>query len=166
VLGHIGRNHYFRALLAEFSAAPDGGVLAGSPPAAGGCRFPPVRLTRVLAVLLVIGAVIPAVALAHRRANRAERTAILAAVVKQHQLNKAQASCQVVTISTVNQSYAALTWPTKLSPTCLRVAANGVIIEHRTSRAWRFVAVGSSLRCPIEGVPTRVAHDLGVCPDS
>jgi hypothetical protein len=119
---------------------------------------------RVFVVLLVGLALMPAAALAHRRATKAERVAILAAVVRQGQLSKAQAACQVVTISTVNHNYAAMTWPAKLSTACMRVAANGVIIEHRTTRGWRFVTVGSSFRCPIKGVPTRVGRDLGVCP--
>jgi hypothetical protein len=75
----------------------------------------------------------------------------------------AQAGCQVVTISTANHSYAAVTWPKKPSRACTRVAANGVIIEHRRTPGWEFVTVGSSFQCPIKGVPTRVAHDLGVC---
>ncbi|MGN6870107.1 MAG: hypothetical protein ACTHMY_17095 [Solirubrobacteraceae bacterium] len=123
-----------------------------------------MRRTRVLIVLLAALAVMPAVAVAHRRATKPERTAILAAVVRQHQLSKAQADCQVVTISTVNQRYAALTWPKRLSRACMRVAANGVIIEHRTTRGWRFVTVGSSFKCPVKGMPIAVARDLGVCP--
>ena len=123
-----------------------------------------MRHARVLIVLLVALAVVPAAALAHRRATRAERATILAAVVRQHELSPAQAACQVVTISTVNQSYATLSWPRKLSSACLRVAANGVIIEHRTTHGWRLVAVGSSFRCPIKGVSAAVARDLRVCP--
>jgi hypothetical protein len=45
----------------------------------------------------------------------------------------------------------------------MRVAANGLIIEHQTSHGWQFVTVGSSFSCPIKGVPTLVARDLGVC---
>lgn len=116
----------------------------------------------MFAVLAVL-AVLPAVAIAHRRAIKPERTAILAAVVRQHQLSKAQARCQIVTVSTVNQRYAALTWPSKLSRACMRVAANGVIIEHRTTGGWRFVTVGSDLRCPIKGVPVAVSRDLRIC---
>ena len=108
-------------------------------------------------------ALVPAVALAHRRPSKAERTAILVAVVRQHQLSEAQAGCQMVTISTVNDRYAALTWPHKLSSACEKVAANGVIIEQRGAHGWQFVTVGSSFHCPIKGVPARVARDLGVC---
>ena len=120
--------------------------------------------TRVIAASLLAIALIPAVAFAHRRATKTERAAILAAVVKQGQLSSAQAACQVVTISTVNQQYAATTWPRKLSRACQRVAANGVIIEHKTAGRWKFVAAGSSFQCPIKGLPSRVARDLGVCP--
>jgi hypothetical protein len=126
--------------------------------------LPTVKLARVFVVLLLGVALIPAAALAHRRATKPERAAILAAVVRQGELSKAQAACQVVTISTVNHNYAAATWPAKLSRACMRVAANGVIIEHRTARGWKFVTVGSSFRCPINGIPTRAARDLGVCP--
>jgi hypothetical protein len=125
---------------------------------------PAMRSARVLIVLLAALGLVPAAALAHRSATKAERTAVLAAVVRQHQLSNAQAACQVVTISTANQGYAALRWPKRLSHACQRVAANGVIIEHRTAHGWRFVAVGSSFRCPIKGVPAAVASDLGVCP--
>jgi hypothetical protein len=115
-------------------------------------------------VLLAALAVAPAVAVAHRGATKSERSAILAAVVRQHQLSKAQATCQLVTISTVNQRYAALTWRKHLSRACMRVAANGVIVEHRTAGGWRFVTVGSSFKCPVKGVPIAVARDLDVCP--
>ncbi len=123
-----------------------------------------MNATRVIAASLLAITLIPAAALAHRRATRSERAAILGAVVRQRELSKAQAACQVVTISTVDQHYAALTWPRKLSRACSRVAADGVIIEHRASRGWKFVTVGSNFRCPIKGVPARVARDLGVCP--
>lgn len=122
-------------------------------------------MNRLLALIVVVTAiaVVPAVAFAHRRATRSERTAVLKAVVRQGQLSHAQAACQKVTISTVDRRYAATTWPTKLSRACMRVAANGVIIEHDTSRGWGFVTVGSSFQCPIKGIPMHVARDLGVC---
>ena len=122
-----------------------------------------MKRTYVLIALLVTAVALPASALAHRRATRAERSAILAAVVGQHELSKAQAACQIVTISTVNRNYAAVTWPARLSRACMRVAANGVIIEHRESGRWHFVTVGSAFRCPIKGVPIHVARDLAVC---
>ncbi len=123
-----------------------------------------MKRSRVLVCLAVaLGIALPAAAVAQRRATKSERTAILKAVVRQHQLTKAQAACQTVTISTVNTRYATTTWPSHLSHACLRVAANGVIIEHKTTRGWTFVTVGSDFRCPIKGVPARVARDLKVC---
>ena len=123
-----------------------------------------MRPTRLLALLLAAATLMPAAAFAHRRATRAQRSAILAAIVRQGQLTKAQAACQKVTISTVNSSYATSTWPKKLSKACMQVAANGVIIEHRTKRGWGLVADGSSFKCPIRHLPAAVARDLGVCP--
>jgi len=122
-----------------------------------------MRRARIMIVLALAVMLMPPVALAHRRASRTERAAILAAVVHQRQLSTTQATCQVVTISTVNQSYASLRWPAKLSRSCAGVAANGVIVEHRTSRGWLFVTVGSTFKCPIKQVPTQVARDLGIC---
>jgi len=119
-------------------------------------------LVAIGAALVVLGVLAPA-ALGHRLASKTQRAAILQAVVHQGQLGKAQANCQTVTISTVNREYAALSWPPKLSRACLKVAANGVIIEHGTSRGWQLVTVGSSFSCPVKGVPTPVARDLGVC---
>jgi hypothetical protein len=119
--------------------------------------------TRLAVVFLAALLLIPAAALGHRRATKAERSAILTAVVHQRQLSKAQAACQVVTVSTVDHNYATTTWPARLSRACMRVAANGVVIEHRTRQGWHFVTVGSSFQCPIKGVPSRVARDLGVC---
>jgi hypothetical protein len=119
--------------------------------------------TAAVVLLLLLLTLIPGSASAHRRASKAERAAILAAVVRQGQLSNAQAACQVVTISTVNRHYAVTAWPKKLSSACKRVAANGMIIEHRTKRGWRLVTVGSSFRCPVKGVPSPVARDLGVC---
>jgi hypothetical protein len=114
-------------------------------------------------VLVAATALVPAAAVAHRRATKSERTAILKAVVRQGELSHAQAACQKVIISTVDHRYASTTWPAKLSRACMHVAANGVIIEHKTSHGWQLVSVGSSFRCPIKGVPRRVARDLGVC---
>lgn len=123
-----------------------------------------MNATRTALGAAVVAALTPAVALAHRPATASERAAVRAATVRQHQLSSAQATCQVVTISTVNDSYAELAWPQKLSSACRRVAANGVIIEHQTSRGWQLVTVGSTLQCPIKDLPTPVARDLGVCP--
>jgi hypothetical protein len=121
-----------------------------------------VKRWTLLAVAM-IAVLAPAAALAHVRADRTQREAILVAVVRQHQLSRAQARCQVVTISTPDRRYASLTWPRRLSSSCRRVAANGVIVEHWTRRGWQFVTVGSSFRCPVRRIPAQVSRDLGIC---
>jgi hypothetical protein len=114
------------------------------------------------AAILVLG-LTASTALAHRVASKAQRASILNAAVQQRELTKAQAPCLVVTISTVNSRYAAVSWPQKLSHACERVAANGVLVERETSSGWRFVTVGSSFSCPVRGIPMSVAKDLGIC---
>jgi hypothetical protein len=121
-------------------------------------RFIPVFL------LVALLAALPAVADAHRPATKTQRTAIVAAVVRQHELSKAQAACQQVTISTVNPAWAALSWPVHLSKACEKVAANGVIIEHFRANAWHFAFVGSDVKCTAGGMPATVGRDLlGSC---
>jgi hypothetical protein len=120
-------------------------------------------MRRWLPIVLLTLALLPAAAFSHTPATATQAKAIRAAAVSAHQLTARQAACQVVTISTINRDYASLTWPAKLSASCLRVAANGVVLMHQTSQAWKFVTVGSSFKCPIKGIPTKVGYDLHVC---
>jgi hypothetical protein len=115
-------------------------------------------------VIVLVAMAIPAVAFAHRPATKAERAAVVSAVVHQGKLSRAQAACQKVTISTVNQRYAVLSWPARLRKACMRVAANGVIIERHRGSRWVFLTEGSSFHCPVKALPANVARDLGVCP--
>jgi hypothetical protein len=55
---------------------------------------------RSFVVPFVIGLLGRAAALAHRLATKADRAATVAAVVRQRELSKAQAACQVVTSPT------------------------------------------------------------------
>jgi hypothetical protein len=120
-------------------------------------------MRRLILASLVAFSLLPSLAYAHTRANASEAQAIRAAAVSAKQLSKQQAACQVVTISTVNRSYASLSWPAQLSKSCERVAANGVVLMHETAGGWRFVTDGSSFKCPIKGIPTMVGYDLKVC---
>jgi hypothetical protein len=117
----------------------------------------------LIPLFVVAFSLLPSLAFAHTRADASDAAAVRAAAVRAHQLSKAQAACQVVTISTVNRSYASLSWPPKLSAACKRVAANGVVLMHKGAGGWGFVADGSSFKCPIKGVPTKVGYDLKVC---
>jgi hypothetical protein len=67
-----------------------------------------------------------------------------------------------VTISTVNDQYATVSWTPTLSRARTRVAANGVLVDHDPARGWRLVTVGSSFSCPVKGIPMPVAKDLGI----
>jgi hypothetical protein len=119
---------------------------------------------RLLIALIVTGLLVPASAVAQRAATSTERAAILASAVHQGEISSTQATCQTVTISTVNSSYAVLRWPTRLSKTCSQVASHGVIIEVRKGAAWQLLAAGTSFQCPLKTAPGTVAQDLGVCP--
>lgn len=120
-------------------------------------------MRRLIPGVVVALALLPSLAFAHTRANASQAAAIRAAAVAAHQLSRRQAACQVVTISTVNRSYASLTWPAKLSAPCERVAANGVVLMRESAGGWGFITAGSSFKCPIKGVPTKVGYDLRVC---
>jgi hypothetical protein len=120
-------------------------------------------MRRLIPATLIAFALLPSLALAHTRADASDAAAVRAAAVRSHQLSKQQAACQVVTISTVNRSYASLSWPAKLSKACERIAANGVVLAHKGAGGWAFIADGSSFKCPIKGIPTKVGYDLKVC---
>jgi hypothetical protein len=118
---------------------------------------------RVCIALVAAGLLVPASALGHVAASSSQRGAILSAAVHQGEVSSTQAACLNVTVSTVNNTYAALAWPAKLTKACAAVAAKGVIIEHGKGTAWQVVAAGTNFQCPIKAVPATVAHDLGVC---
>jgi len=77
--------------------------------------------------------------------------------------------CTKVYISTVNPTWASET--DVLTRACVRWAANGVAVVHRTQGRWAFITDGSAfLNCPIRAyngrgaIPDPVAKDLlGVC---
>jgi hypothetical protein len=119
---------------------------------------------RLSIALVAAGLFVPASALGHVSASSSQRSAILTAAVHQGEISSTQAACLNVTVSTVNNTYAALAWPAKLTKACAAVAAKGVIIEHGSGKTWAVVAAGSSFQCPIKTVPITVARDLGVCP--
>lgn len=119
---------------------------------------------RVCIALVAAGLLVPASALGRATASNAQRSAILAAAVHQGEVSATQAACLNVTVSTVNSTYAALTWPAKLTKACAAVAAKGTIIEHSSRKVWSVVAAGSTFVCPIKTVPAAVARNLGICP--
>jgi hypothetical protein len=113
----------------------------------------------ILATLMLL----PGIAFARRRATSRERSAVVAAAVAAHDISHAQGFCAQVFISTVNPSWASLSFPSHPSTACLPYAANGISLFHRHHARWHFVTAGSSFRCPIPGVPLHVGRDLKAC---
>lgn len=115
-------------------------------------------------VALTAGALVaPAAALAQHPASRSQRAAIVTAAVHQGEISSTQGVCLSVTVSTVNQSYAVLRWPARLSRACAAVAASGTIVEQENGATWVVAAAGSSFVCPLKTVPAAVARDFGIC---
>ncbi len=121
-------------------------------------------MRRISIVALALLLVVCATALARRRASAGERTAVVNAAVAQSALSHGQGACVEVYISTVSSHWASIDFPQPpKNAHCAALAANGVLLMHRVSGHWKYVAGGSDFRCPIRGVPTPVARDLRVC---
>lgn len=116
-----------------------------------------------LIVLLIAVVVVPATALARRKANSQQRKGIIAAGVAAKDISKAQGPCARIYVSTVNSNWASLDFPPQPSHACRQLVANGVGLFQKRSGKWHFVTAGSEFTCPIKGVPKKVAHDLKVC---
>lgn len=118
------------------------------------------RLRRFVATAVAAAALsIATVASAERRAHPRERAAVIAAAVAGHDINKAQAPCVRVSISTVNDEWASVdfVYPT---PRACHEPANGISLYHHRLGHWHFVLAGSSFGCNLRRVPKRVAADL------
>jgi hypothetical protein len=100
------------------------------------------------------------VADARRLARASEKTAIIVAVRRAHQLAKSQTSaCLKAYVSTVDPSWATLSFI--YTARCAQQDANGIAIVHRRSRRWRFVTAGSDFTCPLpDHIPAAVQKDL------
>ncbi len=120
-------------------------------------------MRRWLAAIVAIAALLPATALARQLATRSQHAAMVAAGVAAHDINKQQGPCMQGWVSTVNRSYGMLIFTPPWTAYCRKWAADGYALFHRVRGHWRFVTAGSDLRCPIRGIPTRVARDLKVC---
>lgn len=119
---------------------------------------------KLLVVAICLGLLaVPGLAFGRRRASRSERAAVVRAAERQGDIGRQQAPCVVIYVSNVNRAWSSLSFPEKPSRACLPFEANGVSLYHWSHGRWRFVTAGDEFRCPIGGVPSRVAHDLRVC---
>ncbi len=114
----------------------------------------------MLIAALIVAALLASVASAKRLAGPHARAAVIASAVAAHDIARAQGPCVRVYISTVNHDWASLSFRYPPSRACRRLIANGISLFHRRNGHWQFVTAGSSFRCPVPGVPTRVFHDL------
>jgi hypothetical protein len=108
----------------------------------------------------VAACLLPGIAVARRLARPAEKTAILVAARRAHQLgSRLTARCLNVYVSTVDATWATVGF--RYVNSCLSQSGNGVIIMHHTAGRWRFIVAGSAIYCPLPGhIPPRVQRDL------
>ena len=117
-------------------------------------------MRRMMAMVILVVCCFPAVALARRLAQGKEKTAIIAAIRRAHEIGPSQTgSCMRVYVSTVNPNWATMQFI--FVKRCQSQDANGVSVVHRKNGHWKFVTVGSAFSCPIPGhIPKRVQQDL------
>ena len=133
-----------------------------------------MRFVKLLIVTATLG-VLPASALAHRGANRAERAALTQAARALSPSGSATRHtperCLKFAVSTPATSWASVQTLVgrngRVPHGCARYAANGVIVFHLQSGRWHFVTEGSDFsngkRCVVPHVPRRVVADFKLC---
>jgi hypothetical protein len=114
-----------------------------------------------LAVILML--MLAGSALAQRPATKRERKAVVAAALAVQDIGAPQAPCVRIRVSSADRDWASLSFPNNPTRACAPYTANGISLYHWHRGRWRFVVAGSEFRCPIHGVPMRVARDLGAC---
>ena len=113
----------------------------------------------LLVAALAVGALAVSTAVASRAPKAAERAALAKAL-------KVPQRCLKMRVATVRRGWASLHLKVPLPKSCLRYAADGVVVMHKGARGWRMVFAGSSWRCPIKTVPEAVRKDLKLgCPE-
>jgi hypothetical protein len=132
------------------------------------------KLVKLLTVTVALG-VLPASALAHRGATRAQRAALTQATralsPSGSPTRHTPERCLKFAISTPASSWASVQTLVgrngRVPRGCARYAANGVIIFHLQSGRWHFVTEGSDFtngrRCVVPHVPKRVVADFKLC---
>ena len=110
------------------------------------------------AVFVVAALLLAGVANAERKPTDKERSQIAAVV-------QLPSKCARVKVSTVTKKpkWGSVSWRNGGSD-CMPLASNGVTVEKKSHRRWRFVTAGSSFDCPglYAKVPQSVAKDLKI----
>lgn len=118
-----------------------------------------------LIVGLVAGVLLPAVAVARRVASGNEKTAIVHAARRAHDIPAAdKTSCLKVFVSTANRTWANLT-DRSTAKRCQPETPTPVltVVLHRRDGRWHVVLAGNLIICPLpKSIPRGVKRDLKI----
>ena len=105
--------------------------------------------------LVLVGVLLPSVALADRAPTKREKAGIARAA-------DVPKRCLSVRVSTVNSRWASA-YRRNARRDCRDYQADGIaVFKRRKGGGWKFVTAGSSFECPVPNVPPRVAKDLDI----
>lgn len=113
----------------------------------------------IITLMIAVGLVVPAVAVASRAATGSTRTAIERAVAPAY---SGPQRCRLVDVTTKDGgNWATMSFNPANERSCGRWAFNGVDIAHRARGRWHNVTSGSAqIPCGRIGVPVAVRRDL------
>jgi hypothetical protein len=115
---------------------------------------------RIITIIIALGLIAPAVAVASRRATGSARTAIDRAAALQ--LPGIPQRCLAAEVTTKDGgNWATVGFNGTHYRSCERWVFNGFVILHRARRTWHYVTSGSALiPCGRLGIPVAVRRDL------
>ena len=118
-------------------------------------------MKRIITLIIALGLIVPAVAVASRVATGSTRTAIDRAAAPQLPGGIPQ-RCLLADVTTKDGgNWATAGFNGTHCPSSERWAFNGVVIVHRARRTWHYVTAGSALiPCGRIGIPIAVRRDL------
>ncbi len=117
-------------------------------------------MKRIITIIIALGLIVPAVAVASRVATASTRTAIDRAASPQLPPGIPE-RCLVAQVTTKDGGNWAEVGFNGLHRSCGRWGFNGVDIERRARRTWHYVTSGSALiPCGRFGIPVAVRQDL------
>jgi hypothetical protein len=116
---------------------------------------------RIITIIIALGLIVPAVAVASRLATGSTRTAIDRAAAPQLPGGIPQ-RCLAAEVTTKDGgNWATVGFNGSHCRSLPRWAFNGVVIVHRARRTWHYVTAGSALiPCGRLGIPVAVRRDL------
>jgi hypothetical protein len=118
-------------------------------------------MKRIITIIIAVGLIVPAVAVASQVATGGTRNAMDRAVARQVPPGIPQ-RCLLAQVTTKDGgNWAEVGFNGYAGHSCGPWAFNGVDIEHRARRTWHYVTSGSALiPCGRLGIPAAVRQDL------